>query len=195
MDPSLKRHDQLAYTPSSCGGSDSTQDYLVFLIGGNPGLISYYEPFLSTLHALLSSSSISESSQFYIYANSLAGFDDTRLANEEEAFGPFGLKQQIQNTEYFIYRQIDLHQKANGFKDTLPKVILMGHSVGGYILLEIIRCHKERVEKDGEGDFDLIGGILLFPTIVNIAKSPMGVVASVSRGPLKNLFHVSNLLA
>ncbi|KAL8951767.1 MAG: hypothetical protein Q9222_002288 [Ikaeria aurantiellina] len=53
----------------------------------------------------------------------------------------------------------------------------MGHSVGAYILLEIIRNHRKRIE-DGAKDFDLIGGILLFPTITHIARSPSGTVAS-----------------
>lgn len=183
MDPSSTRHDRLAYKPNPLDEGDDTQDYLIFLIGGNPGLISYYEPFLSTLYDLLSSSSVSGSSQFYIYANSLVGFENATFADGTEALGPVGLPQQIKNTEDLIYAQIKLYLKENPHKNTVPKVILMGHSVGGYILLELIRQHKERIEDQGEGDFDLIGGILLFPTIVNIAKSPLGIVASVSWPP------------
>lgn len=180
MDLPVKLDDRLAYRPNTDGGNDDTQDYLLFMIGGNPGLISYYEPFLSQLHESLSASSGNQSSQFYVYGFSLAGFENGHLAGGEKASEPIGLQKQIQNTEDLIYSQIYLHSKANPSKETLPKVVLMGHSVGGYILLEMIRRHKERVERDGEGDFDLIGGILLFPTIVNIAKSPMGIVASVS---------------
>jgi len=179
MDPLSTRHDRLAYEPALAVDSDDTQDYLIFMIGGNPGLISYYEPFLFTLHALLSASTLSDSAQFYIYANSLAGFENATLANEEDASQPVGLQQTVKNTEDLIYEQIQLHQKATPSTDAPPKVILMGHSVGGYILLEIIRRHKERIET-GVEDFDLIGGILLFPTIVNIAKSPLGIFASVS---------------
>ncbi len=179
MDPLLTRHDRLAFVPASADDSDNTQDYLIFMIGGNPGLISYYEPFLSTLHALLSASTLSESAQFYIYASSLPGFENATLAEADDASEPVGLQQTVQTTEDFVYNQIKLHRKAYPFKDATPKVILMGHSVGGYILLEIIRGHKERIEK-GADDFDLIGGILLFPTIVNIAKSPLGIFTSVS---------------
>ena len=181
----LMRHDRLAYEPDPIEKADGIQDYLIFLIGGNPGLISYYEPFLSRLHTLLSSSSVSQSAQFYVYANSLAGFDNAELANGKETSEPVGLQEQIGNTEDLIYSQIRLHQKGGDLEDPAPKVILMGHSVGGYILLELIRQHKNRIESDDQGDFDLIGGILLFPTIVNIAKSPMGMVASVSAPPKK----------
>lgn len=179
MDPSSTRHDRLAFEPALADDSDNTQDYLIFMIGGNPGLISYYEPFLSTLHALLSASTFSESAQFYIYASSLPGFENATLANGDEASEPVGLQQTVKTTEDMIYEQILLHRKATPSTDAPPKVILMGHSVGGYILLEIIRRHKRRVETGAE-DFDLIGGILLFPTIVNIAKSPLGIFASVS---------------
>lgn len=179
------RLDQLAFKPDLVDESDNTQDYLIFLIGGNPGLISYYEPFLSTLHALLSASAASESAQFYFYANSLAGFENAHLANGQEATGPVGLQQQIENTERLIINRIRLHQKETETetetKDNPPKVILMGHSVGAYILLEIICRHKETVDTGLAEDFDLIGGILLFPTIVNIAKSPMGIFASVGK--------------
>jgi hypothetical protein len=57
--------------------------------------------------------------------------------------------------------------------------MLMGHSVGAYILLELIRTHGDKIN-GGEEDFDLIGGVLLFPTITHIAKSPLGMIASVS---------------
>lgn len=178
MDSSSKKLDELKYAPADDGDSNS-QDYLIFLIGGNPGLIYYYEPFLSTLYAHLSESTLSDSARFYVYANSLAGFENNKLAGGTEASGPVGLKEQIQNTEKLIYDRIHLHRKARQSEDSYPKVILIGHSVGAYILLEMIRYHKERIDEKKYEDFDLIGGILLFPTIVNIARSPMGLVASV----------------
>ena len=109
----------------------------------------------------------------------MPGFENDELAGGGEASGPIGLKATIQNVEDLIYQQIELHRKGNPSKETLPKVILIGHSVGAYILLEIIRQHKKRIDQGDEGDFDLIGGILLFPTIVNIAKSPLGLFVSV----------------
>lgn len=178
MESSGKREDKLAFSPPAEDTRTHVQDYLIFMIGGNPGLISYYEPFLKTLHILLCSSSATEEARFYVYGNSLAGFDNSTLANGEESPNPLGLMDQIRNTEELIYSQISYYQKLE--PESVPKVILIGHSVGAYILLEIIRRHRQTVEDGEEEDFDLIGGILLFPTIVNIAKSPMGLVASVS---------------
>ncbi|KAL8797006.1 MAG: hypothetical protein Q9195_000777 [Heterodermia aff. obscurata] len=178
MDSSETQEDKLVYEPPPGDTRPGVQDYLIFLIGGNPGLISYYEPFLKRLHALLCSSSTTETARFYVYGNSLAGFDNQLLADGQESPDPLGLKDQIENAENLIYDEIILYQKVNRSEDAVPKVILIGHSVGAYILLEMIRQHRERIEYSGGEDFDLIGGILLFPTIVNIAKSPSGLVAS-----------------
>lgn len=180
MESSGKRVDRLVFLPQLGDAGTEVQDYLIFMIGGNPGLISYYEPFLETLHDLLCSSSATDSARFYVYGSSLAGFDNATLADGKESSVPLGLPEQIENTEDLIYNQISHYRKLE--PESIPKVILIGHSVGAYILLELIRRHRERVEKEKEEeeDFDLIGGVLLFPTIVNIAKSPMGLVASVS---------------
>lgn len=63
------------------------------------------------------------------------------------------------------------------------KLILIGHSVGAYIAMEVLRRHRENIEQKktsaaGEGGsgstMDIIGGILLFPTVIDIAKSSSG---------------------
>ncbi|EEP79388.1 predicted protein [Uncinocarpus reesii 1704] len=73
-----------------------------------------------------------------------------------------------------------------------PKVILLGHSMGAYISMEILRRRRERELKraaetreagmssdshsggDGEVEMDIIGALMLFPAVVDIAKSPSG---------------------
>lgn len=62
-----------------------------------------------------------------------------------------------------------------------PKVILIGHSVGSYIAMEVLRRHREKEKlkeqsktESGSVSFDIIGGIMLFPTVVDIAKSASG---------------------
>ncbi|KKZ68271.1 hypothetical protein EMCG_06027 [[Emmonsia] crescens] len=63
------------------------------------------------------------------------------------------------------------------------KLILIGHSVGAYIAMEVLRRHRENIKQKkpsapGEGGsggtMDIIGGILLFPTVIDIAKSSSG---------------------
>lgn len=74
---------------------------------------------------------------------------------------------------------VEKHSEVTG---NPPKVILIGHSVGAYVLLEIISRHQHTMRRKAmkgikQQDPDLIGGILLFPTIADIAKSPLGRVA------------------
>ena len=155
-----------------------TQDHLIYFIPGNPGLVSYYRPFLSNLHSQLSknsSSSSSKSTRFHICGHSYRGFEVDQ--NERNPKSPLGLEEQIIYQENLLYRHVNTRR---GRFESTPRVILMGHSVGAYVLLELIQRHRKKVEKEGEEDFDLIGGVLLFPTITHIAQSPLGLVASVS---------------
>ncbi|KAJ5992257.1 hypothetical protein N7451_007981 [Penicillium sp. IBT 35674x] len=71
------------------------------------------------------------------------------------------------------------------------KVILIGHSVGAYIAMEILRRHREGIpdietlpsetgpekglsESSSSSSFDIVGGVMLFPTVKDIAHSPSG---------------------
>lgn len=185
-DSSFEKTNKICYEPFEDSIDGKTQDYLIYLMPGNPGLIQYYEPFLSKLHALLSSSSTTESSRFHICGHSLTGFE---VAQNGKKFRPprvpLGLEEQIEVQEKLLYDHIKSHRDRTG---NSPKVILMGHSVGCYILLELIQQHRKKIEDEGEEDFDLIGGILLFPTITHIAESPLGRVFGVrTLDPLPSL--------
>ncbi|GLB04643.1 hypothetical protein AtubIFM57258_010612 [Aspergillus tubingensis] len=161
---------------------------IVYFISGNPGLISYYYPFFTFLSDKLQSLSGSSSSsseekkdhhQFYIHGHSLAGFEvqpqsplPTHYHNVED---------QIQ----FIQHKLDSFVQATATQPSTsrrPRVIIMGHSVGTYIAMEVIRRHRERQSSADANattsstttDFDIIGGIMLFPTVMDIASSPSG---------------------
>jgi len=49
-------------------------------------------------------------------------------------------------------------------------VIVMGHSVGSYIGLELVQRHRRRLES-GVKEVRIVGGICLFPTVVDIGES------------------------
>jgi len=176
-DTSVESNEKVCYEPRSGPLDGTTQDYLIYFITGNPGLISYYQPFLSRLHDLLETSSATESARFHICGHSFRGMEMTETGGHDKPpASPLSLEQQIHWQDDLLYRHVNSHRERTGNN---PKVILMGHSVGSYILLELIRRHRDRIV-DGEKDFDLIGGVMLFPTITHIAQSPLGMVASVS---------------
>lgn len=172
----LEDQNQLYYESTPSHDKEGSQEFLIFMITGNPGLISYYEPFLSTLNTLLSSSP----SKFYISGYSLAGFDFAARGLSGASPSLVGLQQQIDHVEHMLFKQVDALRRSIGPRHICPKVILIGHSVGAYILLELIRHHRTKID-EGENDFDLIGGILLFPTITHIAQSQQGRIYNVSR--------------
>lgn len=177
----------LYYGPSTGRSKTNAVEYLIFHIPGNPGLIPYYDPFLSALHALLESSPALRSYNFHLCGHSLTGFQTT----EGDVPPLAGLQDQITYIDDLLYKQVDEIRHRTG---RTPKVILMGHSVGAYILLEIIRRHRDRIESLAAEDFDLIGGILLFPTITHIARSPSGIVANALLS-IPRSAHIANAFA
>jgi hypothetical protein len=224
--------------PSSIGASSESNSNplkstptTVFLIPGNPGLISYYHTFLSLLSRYLQvlkdeknsspATGVGSSEEpaavhpgFRICGASLGGFDiedrsenDAEKADTDDASKRkrlYGLGEQIEFVEGSLENAIksSLNGQAAGSQDEIvsgdqsspqerkARVILMGHSVGAYIAMEVLRRHRERetrrktlntssgladCERDSKLDqIDIIGAVLLFPTVVDIAKSPSG---------------------
>jgi hypothetical protein len=141
----------LFYPPSPTtengGGAASSgpgRDVLIFFISGNPGLIDYYEPFFVALRQLLDSAPSRGSTRVHIYGQDLAGFND---ADHE----PFSKKHPPRDVEYQIRHSLDALSRlrvpprpgsgeaaaaAAGDKP-YDDVLVMGHSVGSYIALEI----------------------------------------------------------
>lgn len=161
-----ERTTKICHEPSPDSIDIKSQNYLLYFIPGNPGIIDYYGPFLAKLHTLLP--------EFHICGHSLIGFHFLQNGKKSKSPSlPYGLNQQIDEQEKLFYDHIRSQRAHTG---NSPKVILMGHSVGCYMLLELIQQHRHKIEEDLEEDFDLIGGILLFPTITHIAQSPLGMV-------------------
>jgi hypothetical protein len=147
----------------------SASHHLIYFITGNPGLISYYNTFFQTLHELFTSSPVSNSDIFHIHGQSLAGFEDA--ASESFTTTPYSLEDQISlslSTLQSLY--IPLGPKKH---QLYTSIILIGHSVGSYILLELIN----RLRKSSS-TLTIKAGILLFPTVTHIAQSPSGIKIS-----------------
>ncbi|RMJ23634.1 hypothetical protein PHISP_05484 [Aspergillus sp. HF37] len=145
----------------------------IFFICGNPGLIGYYHAFLSLLSANLAGSH-EDGPPFQVYGRSLGGFELDELGGSA-ARCYYDLEDQI----CFVMRDLDrLMGESQSGNATAPngrrKVVLVGHSVGSYIAMEVLRRHRETPGTGAGTDFDIAGGVMLFPTVVDIAESPSG---------------------
>lgn len=143
------------------------------MISGNPGLIDYYEPFLSALRALLDSSPASKGTRFHIYGQDLAGFNDDDHEPFSAANPPRDVAYQV-NYLFETLSDIRIQDEANPQKQGQPfdEVILIGHSVGTYLILQLF--HKLLRSPGLAPHLRLQTGILLFPTIEHIRHSPSG---------------------
>ncbi|KAL2131846.1 hypothetical protein VTI74DRAFT_4560 [Chaetomium olivicolor] len=181
--PTLVRQDKvpfLAY-PSSHKDEPNRRQCLLFFIPGNPGLIAYYAPFFRTLRHLLDEMEGQEGCPyaFHIHGRNLLGFED---ADHSPAFGtplagtktePFSLEDQILASCAHLQTITTSTFPSNRPFD---EVILIGHSVGAYISLEIFNRHHHHstAASSALASVPLKSGILLFPTISHIARSSSG---------------------
>ncbi len=161
---------QILYAPSNYG--PSTKHYLVFFISGNPGFIAYYSTFLATLNHLLSpklASDRSPTAAFHVFGQSLPGFEDEDATNPSHS-GPYGLQEVIDHTfDLLITQSISTGDRKG---ETFDGIILVGHSVGSYILLELLRKIREKSLSES---VMVKAGILLFATVMDLAQSPNGI--------------------
>lgn len=182
--------DEIEIGPHASPSGQDEPKLLIFHITGNPGLIEYYRTFLTLLFdqlrdlslpastpSLIASTPSSASSSpttsrrkiaTHIHGTSLAGFSvDSGIQHDPNA--PYDLEHQIRHIE----RALAVACARSG----ASRVVLMGHSVGSYVLLEVLRRRKEHLRTPGDGGdggVKVIGGICLFPTVTHIAKSPSG---------------------
>ncbi|KAJ5626704.1 hypothetical protein N7528_004131 [Penicillium herquei] len=193
MEPQITQNTFCTYT-----GAQDEVDTTIFFISGNPGLIGYYHPFLSLLAQNLAEESepgnqsqSPHKTSFQIYGCSLGGFEIPSEGVKAEK-RLYSLEDQIR----FVHQKLEslMHKtkSASGSDGTESssrkhKVILIGHSVGAYIAMEVLRRHRDGIpslegipeaksksELEASRVFDIVGGVMLFPTVKDIAHSPSG---------------------
>lgn len=160
---------QILHVPSGYG--PSAKHYLVFFIPGNPGFIAYYTTFLATLNHLLATTlpnGDSPNPAFHIFGQSLPGFEDDDDTVEGHS-GPYGLQEVIEHTFDLLLAQKISTADRKG--ESFDGIILIGHSVGSYILLELLRKIRENSLSES---LKVKEGILLFGTVMEIAQSSNG---------------------
>jgi len=156
------------------GQGPTKKPLLVFFITGNPGLIDYYHVTLNCLFATLCARD--SDTELHVCGTSLTGFDTTPTTRHTAQALPVGLAQQIRYvTERFTSTARIISKQWD--RETIP-VVLVGHSIGSYMLLEAI-AEWQATPAENRPPMDIVGGICLFPTVVDIAKSPTGRTVAV----------------
>lgn len=168
--------------PSLTLSTTPRKTLLIFLITGNPGLIEYYNSFLTILYTSLRAKY--PDCNLHIRGTSLAGFE---VGTTHYNGGPFNLEQQIEwidhrltdaiSADSALTKKAVVNADAGTGTDAATRVVLVGHSVGAYILLEVLRRQKKRSAAGyghGVRTMKIVGGICLFPTVTHIAKSQSG---------------------
>lgn len=161
---------------SASSVSTGSRTYLIFYIPGNPGLVEYYRSFLTHLHTSLKAKR--PDCDFEILGRSLPGFEVREVSasrvKDRETGPPYNVNQQINFTIREVKKAVK-GAKSNGKKDV--RVIIMGHSLGSYMSMEVIRLLREEAKDNphNEGSVRVVGGILLFATVMDLAKSPSGL--------------------
>ena len=159
---------------------------LIFFITGNPGLISYYKTFLDLIWKGVANDAI-------VAGVSLAGFERNVKSNdalsrvEDELLRPPGFVQKpiydLKDQVHIAYARLgnlvnNVKQEYENTAELPCTVILMGHSVGAYIALEIVRLHYASLGSVPILPFHITATMLLTPTIYDISKSPSGRIAT-----------------
>jgi hypothetical protein len=181
--------DEITLYPSTSSDRVSSKPLLVYFITGNPGLIGYYQDFVKQVQHNLSKTPIPQEPNLYqdsniiFHGSSLDGFQVSSPSDPDLNF-PLSLPEQISQVKKNIGRKVaELSSIQQGIvEDDEPMpVVLMGHSVGAYILMEVI-AQWQAEQQEGKRKHSLwrpVAGINLFPTVTEIAKSEKGRQLSV----------------
>ncbi|KAG7466031.1 hypothetical protein MATL_G00160510 [Megalops atlanticus] len=129
---------------------------LFLVIPGNPGVVGFYKTFMQAIHEAFDG-------RFPVWAVSHAGHcaPPDRMGMTADAFmdveDVFGLNGQVEHKLAFLREHVP--------RDT--RLVLIGHSIGCYIILELMKRQPE---------LQVVKSVLLFPTIERMAESPQGKV-------------------
>ncbi|GAA5986857.1 hypothetical protein JCM10908_000924 [Rhodotorula pacifica] len=134
---------------------------VILMVPGNPGLVSYYREFLPSIRDALPAE-LKE--QTAIHAIGHLGHTPSATSAERRGFKPNAqatLEDQVADKVAYIDELAETYRFGEA---DAPKLILLGHSIGAWISLQML---KQRPS--------LVSAVhALFPTISHMAKTPNG---------------------
>ncbi|CAG8684271.1 38564_t:CDS:2 [Gigaspora margarita] len=152
-------------------------NWVFFIIPGNPGVIDYYTNFLTTIY---------EEHEKMINVIGVSHLGHSHDPHNHSSETLYSLQDQI---EHKILCFDKLSEKFEKEWDVKPKFILAGHSVGAHICKELFLIVKNGTNGDKIADIELIDQVLkarpnhgiemvyaLFPTLQHILKTPNGAL-------------------
>lgn len=152
---------------------------LFVFIPGNPGIVDYYIPYLNHLHEAypwLETLCISHIAQDALSIDKNSANKDRIYTLEEQISSKVEIIQNFLDFDHGDFSALEKKKQQTQTRD----VIIMGHSVGSFMVQRVVHRFKARftntiettVDSHTKPDFKLVG--LLFPTIIDIAKSDSG---------------------
>ena len=153
---------------------------MVYMLPGNPCIMTYYRPFLSKLFSSLNDALATRHLSAQVGGHTLPGFGMESCALEDVSL-PASLQAQISYAERLIRSAIKKHVEIDdhGEHKRRLKVVLVAHSAGTYIALEILRRYTEG--HNALSDVTIVGTVLICPAITDAAQSRNGSVANVGQ--------------
>ena len=167
--------DEINFVTQLPPSEDARKRVLIFFVPGNPGLVEYYRQFLDIIRRHLNDRVSHTGTQYYISGGSLAGFDVNPGSRREQATGqdlPLSLDNQVEDVYARLQATVTRLRAENDVQGDLP-VVLIGHSIGAYMVLETVAKWKQ-LAKQGPTNMEITAGLCLFPTIYELNLSPTG---------------------
>ncbi|XP_052399700.1 lipid droplet-associated hydrolase-like [Carassius gibelio] len=138
---------------------------------GNPGVVGFYKTYMWTLYQTFIQ-------RYPVWAVSHAGhcmppdtYDMIEDASVTEKEDVFGLNGQIEHKLAFLRKHVPRDMN----------LLLIGHSIGCYIILEMLKRDPE---------LKVVKAVMLFPTIERMACSPQGKVMTPVLCRLRYVFYL-----
>ncbi|CAF0821328.1 unnamed protein product [Brachionus calyciflorus] len=126
---------------------DNFNKNLYVIIPGNPGIIEFYEHFAMELHKKTNDPVIGISHTGHLYHETIRTWKPKKVINQ-------------------VMDKVKYIEKHLGDEYNYENIVLIGHSIGCYVILELLELlnkdHKRMVKKS----------FLLFPTIERMALTP-----------------------